>query len=132
MERLNKKFETARSFVPRPEVVQTGKSKIGLIAYGSSDFAVYESRDQLRNEYKVETDYLRIRAYPFTREIHEFIASHDRVYVIEQNRDAQMLSLLKLDINAEDVVKLRSIRHFNGLPIDARSVTDELVTQEGI
>jgi 2-oxoglutarate/2-oxoacid ferredoxin oxidoreductase subunit alpha len=132
MERLAKKFETARSFVPRPEVIQTGKSKIGLIAYGSSDFAVRESRDQLSNEYKLETDYLRIRAFPFTREIHEFIASHDRVYVIEQNRDAQMLSLLKLDINAEDVVKLRSIRHFNGLPIDARSVTDDLVTQEGI
>jgi 2-oxoglutarate/2-oxoacid ferredoxin oxidoreductase subunit alpha len=54
------------------------------------------------------------------------------VYVIEQNRDAQMLSLLKLDLQAEEIVKLRSIRHFNGLPIDARSVTDDLVTQEGI
>jgi 2-oxoglutarate/2-oxoacid ferredoxin oxidoreductase subunit alpha len=52
--------------------------------------------------------------------------------VIEQNRDAQMLSLLKLDLPAEEIVKLRSIRHFNGLPIDARSVTDDLVTQEGI
>jgi len=60
------------------------------------------------------------------------VASHERVYVIEQNRDAQMLSLLKLDLPAEDIVKLRSIRHFNGLPIDARSVTDDLVTQEGI
>jgi 2-oxoglutarate ferredoxin oxidoreductase subunit alpha len=64
--------------------------------------------------------------------VHEFVASHERVYVIEQNRDAQMLSLLKLDLPAQDVVKLRSIRHFNGLPIDARSVTDDLVTQEGI
>jgi 2-oxoglutarate ferredoxin oxidoreductase subunit alpha len=64
--------------------------------------------------------------------VHEFVASHDRIYVIEQNRDAQMLSLLKLDLAAEEIVKLRSIRHFNGLPIDARSVTDDLVTQEGI
>jgi 2-oxoglutarate ferredoxin oxidoreductase subunit alpha len=64
--------------------------------------------------------------------VHEFIASHDRVYVVEQNRDAQMLSLLKLDLPVEDIVKLRSIRHFNGLPIDARSVTDEFVMQEGI
>ena len=64
--------------------------------------------------------------------MHEFVASHERVYVIEQNRDAQMLSLLKLDLPAEEIVKLRSIRHFNGLPIDARSVTDDLVTQEGI
>jgi 2-oxoglutarate ferredoxin oxidoreductase subunit alpha len=132
MERLSKKFETARSLVPRPEVVQTGKSKIGLIAFGSSDFATRESRDQLRKEYGLETDYLRLRAYPFSREVHEFVASHDTVYVIEQNRDAQMLSLLKLDLKAEDVVKLCSIRHFNGLPIDARSVTDDLVTQEGI
>jgi 2-oxoglutarate ferredoxin oxidoreductase subunit alpha len=112
--------------------VQTGKSKIGLIAFGSSDFATRESRDQLSKEYGLDTDYLRLRAYPFSREVHEFIGTHDRVYVIEQNRDAQMLSLLKLDLQAEDVVKLRSIRHFNGLPIDARSVTDDLVTQEGI
>jgi 2-oxoglutarate ferredoxin oxidoreductase subunit alpha len=132
MERLAKKFETARSLVPRPEVVQTGKSKIGLIAFGTSDFATRESRDQLTKEYGLDTDYLRLRAYPFSREVHEFVASHERVYVIEQNRDAQMLSLLKLDLPAEEIVKLRSIRHFNGLPIDARSVTDDLVTQEGI
>ena len=132
MERLSKKFETARSLVPRPEVVQTGKSKIGLIAFGTSDFATRESRDQLKKEFNLDTDYLRLRAYPFTREVHDFVASHDRIYVIEQNRDAQMLSLLKLDLNAEETVKLRSIRHFNGLPIDARSVTDDLVTQEGL
>jgi 2-oxoglutarate/2-oxoacid ferredoxin oxidoreductase subunit alpha len=132
MERLSKKFETARTLVPRPEVVQTGKARIGLIAFGSSDFAMRESRDQLNKEYGLDTDYLRLRAYPFSREVHEFVASHDRVYVIEQNRDAQMLSLLKLDLQAEEIVKLRSIRHFNGLPIDARSVTDDLITQEGI
>jgi 2-oxoglutarate ferredoxin oxidoreductase subunit alpha len=132
MERLAKKFETARSLVPRPEVVQTGKTKIGLIAFGTSDFATRESRDQLKKEYELDTDYLRLRAYPFSREVQEFVASHERVYVIEQNRDAQMLSLLKLDLPAGEIVKLRSIRHFNGLPIDARSVTDDLVTQEGI
>ena len=132
MERLSRKFETARTLVPAPIVVQDGKSKIGLIAFGTSDFAVNESRDQLRKEYNVETDYLRVRAFPFTREVHDFVASHDRVYVIEQNRDAQMQSLLKLDLPAEDIVKLRSIRHFNGLPMDARSVTDELVLQEEI
>jgi|HubBroStandDraft_5_1064220.scaffolds.fasta_scaffold63771_1 2-oxoglutarate ferredoxin oxidoreductase subunit alpha len=132
MERLNRKFETARTLVPHPIVVQTGKSKVGIIAFGTSDFAVLESRDQLKKEYGVETDYLRIRAFPFTKEVHEFVASHDHVYIVEQNRDAQMLSLLKLDLPVEDSVKLRSIRHFNGLPIDARSVTDEFVLQEGI
>lgn len=132
MERLTRKFDTARTMVPPPEMVASGTSKIGLIAYGTSDFAVRECREQLQAEYKLETDYLRIRAYPFTREIHDFVATHDRVYVIEQNRDAQMLSLLKLDLPAEDATKLRSVRHYNGLPIDARSVTDELVMQEGI
>jgi len=132
MERLNRKFETARTLVPAPVVVQTGKSKIGLIAYGTSDFAVAESRDQMKKEYGVETDYLRIRAYPFTREVHEFVASHERVYIVEQNRDAQMLSLLKLDLPAAEAVKLRSIRHFNGLPIDARSVTNALVIEENL
>jgi 2-oxoglutarate ferredoxin oxidoreductase subunit alpha len=132
MERLTRKFDTARKMVPEPITVANGTSKVGLIAYGTSDFAVMESREQLKAEYKVETDYLRIRAYPFTREIHDFVATHERIYVIEQNRDAQMLSLLKLDLPAEDATKLRSVRHYNGLPIDARSVTDELVMQEGI
>ncbi|MGC2160877.1 MAG: 2-oxoacid:acceptor oxidoreductase subunit alpha [Silvibacterium sp.] len=132
MERLARKFETARTLVPKPVIVQNGKSKIGLIAFGTSDFAVLESRDQLKKEYGIETDYLRIRAFPFTSEIHDFVASHDRVYIIEQNRDAQMLSLLKLDLPAAETLKLRSIRHFNGLPIDARSVTEALIQQEEI
>jgi len=130
MERINRKFETARSFVPRPEV-ETGKSKIGIIAYGTSHWAILESRDQLRQEYNLETDYLRLKAYPFTREVHEFIEKHDRVYIVEQNRDAQMASLIKLDIKPELITRLRSIAHIHGLPLDARSVTDELMTMEG-
>ncbi|HEY6939221.1 MAG TPA: 2-oxoacid:acceptor oxidoreductase subunit alpha [Terriglobales bacterium] len=130
MERINRKFETARSYVPRPEV-HTGKSKIGIIAYGTSHWAITESRDQLRNEYSLEVDYLRVRAYPFTREIHDFIEKHERVYVVEQNRDAQLLSLLKLDVAPERITRLRSIAHIHGLPMDARSVTDEIMTMEG-
>ena len=132
MERLARKFETARKLVPPPVVMQTGKSKVGIIAFGTSDFAVTESRDQMKKEYGVEADYLRLRAWPFNKDVHDFVASHDRIYVVEQNRDAQMLSLLKLDLPAAETTKLRSVRHFNGLPIDARSVTDEIVLQEGI
>ncbi len=132
MERINKKFETARAFVPRPELM-TGKSKakIGIIAYGTSHWGIIEARDQLRDEYNIETDYLRLKAYPFSREVHEFIEQHERVYVVEQNRDAQMLSLIKLDIKPELVTRLRSIAHIHGLPLDARSVTDELISMEG-
>jgi 2-oxoglutarate ferredoxin oxidoreductase subunit alpha len=130
MKRINRKFETARSFVPRPEV-ETGKSKIGIIAFGTSHWAIIESRDQLRNEYSIETDYLRLRAYPFTREVHDFVKQHDRIYVVEQNRDAQMLNLLKIDLDSALVTRLRSIAHIHGLPLDARSVTDELISMEG-
>jgi len=131
MERINRKFETSRSFVPRAEIVANGKSKVGIIAYGTSHWAIVESRDQLRNEYNIETDYLRLRAYPFTREVHDFVKQHDRIYIVEQNRDAQMLSLLKLDVEASLITRLRSIAHIHGLPMDARSVTDELMTMEG-
>src|SRR6202051_1621032 len=131
MERLNKKYETARSFVPRPEVFADAKGKVGIIAYGTTHWAITESRDQLLSEHKLQTDYLRVRSYPFTREIHEFIERHERVYVVEQNRDGQMASLLKLDTKAALHPRLRSICHIHGLPIDARSVTDELMMMEG-
>ena len=132
MERLARKFDTARNLVPKPEIVQTGISRIGLIAFGSSDFAVRESRDQLKKEYGVETDYLRLRAFPFNADVLDFVQSHSTIYVVEQNRDGQMLSLLKLDLPAQEIVKLKSIRHFDGLPLDARTVTDSLVIQEEI
>ena len=131
MERLNRKFETARSFVPRPEITKGQNAKIGIIGYGTSHWGIIESRDQLRDEYKIETDYLRLRAYPFTREVHQFIEQHERVYVVEQNRDAQMLCLLKLDLKPELIGRLRSISHITGLPLDARSITDELTSMEG-
>jgi 2-oxoglutarate/2-oxoacid ferredoxin oxidoreductase subunit alpha len=131
MERLNRKFETARSFVPRPEITKGKNAKIGIIGYGTSHWGITESRDQLRDEYAIETDYLRLRAYPFTREVHEFVEQHDRVYLVEQNRDAQMLTLLKLDLKPELTTRLRSIAHINGLPLDARSITDELTSMEG-
>ena len=131
MERLNRKFETARSFVPRPEITKGNNAKIGIIGYGTSHWGLTESRDQLREEYGIETDYLRLRAYPFTREVHEFIEQHERIYVVEQNRDAQMLSLLKLDLKPELTTRLRSIAHITGLPLDARSITDELTSMEG-
>jgi 2-oxoglutarate ferredoxin oxidoreductase subunit alpha len=131
MERLNRKFETARSFVPRPEITKGSNAKIGIIGYGTSHWGITESRDQLRDEYSIETDYLRLRAYPFTREVHEFVEQHDRIYLVEQNRDAQMLTLLKLDLKPELTTRLRSIAHITGLPLDARSITDELTSMEG-
>jgi 2-oxoglutarate ferredoxin oxidoreductase subunit alpha len=131
LDRLAKKFEYMRTQVPKPEVYRNEGNDIGIVAYGTSHHAVTETLDQLEKEYGVKGDYLRLRAYPFTRELHEFIAAHERVYVIDQNRDAQMMQLIKLDIAVPEISKLRSVRHYNGLPIDARSITDDIISQEG-
>ena len=131
MDRLSRKFETARTHVPAPVVQSNPKAKIGLIGYGTSHFATEESRDQLLEETKVETSYFRLRAYPFTPELASFIDAHERIYVIEQNRDAQLLQLMKLEMTPDHQKKLRSVLHYNGLPIDARSITDDVLAQEG-
>ena len=131
MLRLARKFETAKTLVPRPIVEGTGKQKVGIIAFGTSHWAVVESRDQLERESGLATDYLRIRAFPFTQEVAEFVASHERIYVVEQNRDAQMLNLLKTNLDPADAVKLHPVLHFNGLPIDARTVTTAIAAEEG-
>ena len=131
VDRLNRKFETARRYVPAPIVETDTEAKIGIIGYGTSHWAITESRDQLREETKVNTSYLRVRAYPFTEEIIEFIDAHERIYVVEQNRDAQLAMLMKMELSPERCAKLRSVLHYNGLPIDARSVSDDILAQEG-
>jgi len=131
MLRLARKFATAKTLVPRPVLEGKGQQKVGIIAFGTSHFAVIEGRDQLQRESLLATDYLRIRAYPFTQEIHDFVAQHERVYVVEQNRDSQMLNLLKIDLDPTQTVKLHTVLHFNGLPIDARTVSTAIAAEEG-
>ena len=131
VDRLARKFETARAFVPKPEIDQVAGAKVGLIAYGTTHWAITESRDQLREETDVKTSYYRVRAYPFVESLNEFIDAHERVYIVEQNRDAQLRQLMKLELTPERQSKLRSVLHYSGLPIDARSVTDDILAQEG-
>jgi 2-oxoglutarate/2-oxoacid ferredoxin oxidoreductase subunit alpha len=131
MERLARKLETARHYVPKPEVVDAPGAEIGIIGFGTSHWAIDESRDQLERETGTRSGYLRLRAYPFTEELQAFVQRYARVYVVEQNRDAQMLSLMRLELPPALIAKLRSVLHFNGLPIDARSITDEILVQEG-
>ena len=117
--------------MPKPIVQTMPGAKIGFIAYGTSHWAITESRDQLREETDVKTSYFRLLAYPFTADLAAFIEAHDRVYVIEQNRDAQMLQLMKLALTPDQQKKLRSVLHYSGLPIDARSISDDVLAQEG-
>ena len=88
MERLARKFKTAQTLVPAPVLERSTGAKIGVIAFGTSDFAVNEALDELKKQHKLDVDYLRVRAYPFNDAVHEFVASHQRIYVVEQNRDA--------------------------------------------
>jgi len=103
---------------------------VAIIAYGTTHWASEEALDQLASEAGLSASYMRLRAYPFTEEVERFIDRHKRVYVVEQNRDAQMLSLLKLDLTPGQVGKLRSVVYYSGLPIDARTISDEILAQE--
>jgi 2-oxoglutarate ferredoxin oxidoreductase subunit alpha len=129
LDRLSKKFDTARAHVPAPVLNGDEGADVGLIAYGSTESPMKEAMDLLTAK-GLKTEYLRVRAYPFSKQVHEFIARKKRIYVIEQNRDAQMLQLLKLDAKADHITKLRSVLHYNGLPVDARSLSDEILRLE--
>jgi 2-oxoglutarate ferredoxin oxidoreductase subunit alpha len=129
LDRLARKFETARRHVPQPVVDDTSGSRIGIIAYGSSSFAVEEARHLLARK-GLRTGSLRLRALPLTEETFAFVARHDRVYVIDQNRDGQMFDILKLELPVADVAKLRSIRHYDGFPLDAETVVEGIEAGE--
>jgi 2-oxoglutarate ferredoxin oxidoreductase subunit alpha len=128
MDRLKKKFETARTLVPGPIADESGRP-VGLLAFGTTHHAIVESRDQLLAEHGLSTDYLRVRAFPFADAVGEFLARHERVYVVEQNRDAHMAGLLRMRY-PELSARLRSVLHYTGLPIDARTVTDAVAAAE--
>src|SRR6516225_188165 len=130
LDRLVRKQETAKKLVPQP-IVQDAEAEIGIIAYGSSHWAVEESRSQLESEFGIRTAYLRLRGYPFPEEVAAFMRRYPRIYLVEQNRDAQMRMLVRNDLPVEATAHARSVLHYNGLPIDARSVTDEILIQEG-
>jgi len=130
VDRLAKKFETAKKYVPQPIVDLKPGAKIGFIAYGTTDFPLQESRHQLASERDVKTSYLRLRALPFTDDVKAFVANHERVYVVEQNRDGQMGDLIRIEVG-DDQKKIRKILHYTGLPCDARSITDAVLRMEG-
>jgi 2-oxoglutarate ferredoxin oxidoreductase subunit alpha len=132
LDRLGRKFETARRYVPRPEMSDEAGAEIGIIGYGTSHWAIDESRDQLRRESGIGTGYLRLKAFPFTDDLIAFLDRYQRIYVVEQNRDAQMLSLMRMELSPVRIAKLRSVLHYTGLPIDARSISDEILVQEGL
>ena len=130
IDRLLVKWETAKSLVPDAVVSKADrKTRLGIVAYGSSDGAVIEARDRLAED-GIHADYLRIRAFPFSKEVVDFLRGHDTIFVVEQNRDAQMKSLLMLEAN--DIAdRLVSILHYNGMPIPSECVVRGVSEHQG-
>jgi 2-oxoglutarate ferredoxin oxidoreductase subunit alpha len=125
MQRLLRKFETAKSMVPMPVVTRASKpTRSGVIYFGSTSAAMVESLATLEVD-GIHLDQLRLRAFPFHDSVADFIASHERVFVVEQNRDAQMKSLLVNECGI-DPSKLVSVLHYDGTPITARFITKEI------
>ena len=127
VDRLLVKWETARKVVPAPEIEYSRFNNSAIIAFGSSDGAVREALSSLE-EKNIGLNYCRIKAFPFSDEVREFIDKHDRVYVVEQNRDAQMRSLLMLDLDM-DPDKLVPVLHYDGMPISASFVVSRIAEE---
>ena len=127
VERLLKKFATAATLVPQPVLRPAAKrTRLGVIYYGSTSPAMQEALDVLAGK-GIHLDALRLRAFPFPDSVRQFIAEHDRVFVVEQNRDAQLRSLLVNELEI-DPAKLQKVLHFDGTPITARFIT-QAITQ---
>lgn len=128
MARIARKFETARNLVPAPATELNPSAKVGIIAYGTTRYAIEEARDRLAQ--RLPTSFLRLRALPINQEVRDFVAAHERVYIIELNRDGQMHSILQTEL-PEFASKLRSIAYLDGMPLTARWVEDRLLKEEG-
>jgi 2-oxoglutarate ferredoxin oxidoreductase subunit alpha len=122
LDRLKRKFDTAKTLVPKAVFDGRGSTSVGLVSLGSCDGAVREALDVLRRR-GVQIDYMRVRAFPFGQEVEDFLAAHSQIFVVEQNRDAQLRSLLTLE-TAVEKAKLHSILHYSGLPMPAGVIVD--------
>lgn len=128
MNRILRKFETARDLVPGPVVDEVDEADVGIIAFGSTRVAIEEARDRLQ-EQGLKTSFLRLRALPINDEVRDFVERHERTYVVELNRDGQMHSLLQLEMT-DIATKLISLSHLDGMPLTARWIVDNLQEKE--
>ena len=131
MDRLTHKLETARGELPAPVLDESSNSAVGLIAFGSTHAAVVEAREALAAA-GTPVDYLRLRALPLSDEVAAFVSRHERVYVVEQNRDGQVYDIVRLALPPELVGRVHSIRHYNGQPIPAAAITEPLQQAEAV
>ncbi len=129
LDRLKRKFNTAKALVPAPVFQGRNSSDVAIVSIGSCDGAVHEALDLLKRR-GIHADYMRVRAFPFGQEVEEFLAAHALIFVVEQNRDAQFRSLLTLE-TAVEKSKLRSILHYSGLPMASTVIVDGVLAELG-
>ncbi|MDZ4224343.1 MAG: 2-oxoacid:acceptor oxidoreductase subunit alpha [bacterium] len=129
LDRIAKKIETAKERLPQPVIEKTSGAKVGLIAYGSTHFALIEARDQLAAQ-GIKTHYLRIRGLPLNGAVGKFIEECEYVYVVEQNQQGQMMNLMKMNYPAL-AGRMRSVLHYDGMPIDASNIAQPILKWEG-
>lgn len=129
LDRLKRKFDTAKKLVPKAAIETKGHSA-GIVSIGSCDGAVREALDVLKRR-GIQCDYMRLKAFPFGEEVEQFLAMHSKIFVVEQNRDAQLKSLLTLE-TAVEKSKLRSILYYAGLPMAASVIVDAVAAEVGV
>ena len=128
LDRLKRKFDTARQYMPKPVIETAPEARFGIISFGSTDPAIEEARDLLAAR-GYPSDYLRLRALPFTEEVESFLLKHRYIYVVEMNRDGQLHQLLKMEYT-DLCNKVESIAYTDGLPLTARFVADAILAKE--
>jgi len=127
LDRLSRKFHTAKRLVPKAAIEHDPKIDIAIVAYGSSDGAVREARDIL-GSHGLTANYMRLRSFPFGEDVEKFLEAHKLVFVVEQNRDGQMRSLLTLETRV-DKARLRSLLHYSGLPISSEFIVNGVLAE---
>jgi 2-oxoglutarate ferredoxin oxidoreductase subunit alpha len=127
VDRLLAKWETARTLVPKPEIIYSKSNNAAILTVGSGNGGCKEAIDRLASK-NIDLNYCRVKAFPFSEEVKSFIEKHEVIYVVEQNRDAQLKTLLMLDIEA-DPAKLVSLLHYNGMPLNAGFVVERVLEE---
>ena len=130
MDRIAKKYENGTKLLPKPEIIGTGQP-IGLLYYGTTEMAIKEAEHILKSKHGVDVDLCRVRSFPFCQEVEDFLDSHERTYVIENNRDGQMALLIKAEL-PKFATKVRNILHYDGLPLAAMIVVEQFLRHEGL
>ena len=126
MDRLRKKYETARNYMPAPVLYAKPDATVGIIGFGSTEAAILEAVHQLDTEHGIRADFLRVRGIPFTQEVTDFVNKYDQIFVVEMNRDGQLKQILTIEF-PEKAAKLKSVAYGDGLPAAAKWVREGIL-----